>query len=77
MIMNRRKKMKKGGIVFGPDGEIVTGSTYKPSRGILQARTKVKEKNAQSNKKKLLKNLSERVWGNFLKSLKIYQSALT
>ena len=35
MIMNRRKKMKKGGIVFGPDGEIVTGSTYKPSPGIF------------------------------------------
>ena len=34
MIENRRKKMKKGGIVFGPDGEIITGSTYKsPSAG--------------------------------------------
>eukprot|EP00943_MAST-04B_sp_MAST-4B-sp1_P007016 g7016.t1 len=56
MILNRRKKMKKGGILFGPDGEIITGSTYKsPSTGGIfggnDENDKVKKKGKSEEKK--------------------------
>ena len=53
MIENRRKKMKKGGISFGPDGEIITGSTYKsPSTGGIFGGNEDEDKKKVINKKK-------------------------